>query len=75
LIVPTDTHIHNIALQLGLTERRQADLKTALEITRSFACLTPEDPVRYDFALSRFGIREGMKISDLIELRGMPASP
>jgi uncharacterized protein (TIGR02757 family) len=70
LIVPTDTHIHNIALQLGLTERKQADLKTALEITRCFACLTPEDPARYDFALSRFGIRKGMTVSDLTQFRG-----
>jgi uncharacterized protein (TIGR02757 family) len=68
LIVPTDTHIHNIALRLGLTERKQADLKTALEITKSFASFTPEDPVRYDFALSRFGIRSGMKVSDLTGL-------
>jgi hypothetical protein len=52
---------------LGLTERKQANLKTALEITRNFARLTPEDPVRYDFVLSRFGIRKGMKISDLVE--------
>jgi uncharacterized protein (TIGR02757 family) len=73
LIMPTDTHIHNIALQLGLTRRKQADLKTALEITRSFASLTPQDPLRYDFVLSRFGIRRGMKISDLTELRGVRA--
>ena len=70
LIMPTDTHIHNIALQLGLTRRKQADLKTALEITRGFAALTPEDPLRYDFVLTRFGIRRGMKISDLAELQG-----
>jgi uncharacterized protein (TIGR02757 family) len=69
LIMPTDTHIHRIALQLGLTDRKQADLKTALEITQSFARMVPEDPVRYDFVLSRFGIRRGMKASDLAELR------
>jgi uncharacterized protein (TIGR02757 family) len=73
LLMPTDTHIHRIALQLGFTKRKQADLTTALEITRNFARLNPEDPTRYDFTLSRFGIRQGLEISDLAELRGEPA--
>ena len=68
LVVPTDTHIHAIALRLGLTRRKQADLKAALEITQSFARAAPEDPARYDFALTRFGIRGGLEISDLAEL-------
>ena len=32
-------------------------MKTALEITSSFRQMIPEDPVRYDFALTRLGIR------------------
>ena len=72
LIMPTDTHIHNIASQLGLTERKQADLKTALEITRAFAVFSPEDPTRYDFALTRFGIRGALRIPDLIDLLRNP---
>ncbi|MDR1873562.1 MAG: TIGR02757 family protein [Synergistaceae bacterium] len=70
LLMPTDTHIHNIALRLGLTQRRQADLKTVVEITRGFADLAPEDPTRYDFALSRFGIRTGLSVETLMELAG-----
>ena len=66
--MPTDTHIHNITRQLRLTERKQADLKTALEITRAFAAVSPEDPTRYDFALTRFGIRGALSVADLIEL-------
>jgi uncharacterized protein (TIGR02757 family) len=69
LLMPTDTHIHHLALRLGLTRRRQADLKTAIEITQSFAALTPEDPTRYDFALTRFGIRAGLSIAELLALR------
>ena len=57
LIVPLDTHMHRIGRELGFTERRQADMKTALEITSSFRQMVPEDPVRYDFALTRLGIR------------------
>lgn len=58
LIVPLDTHMHKISLKLGFTKRKQADLKTALEITKAFRKIFPSDPVRYDFTLTRFGIRE-----------------
>jgi hypothetical protein len=33
-------------------------MKTALEITDAFRRWSPQDPVRYDFALSRMGIRK-----------------
>lgn len=56
LIVPLDTHMHQISLALGLTQRKQADMKTAMEITQAFKKIAPKDPVRYDFALTRFGI-------------------
>ncbi|MCX7047017.1 MAG: TIGR02757 family protein [Candidatus Sumerlaeota bacterium] len=65
LIMPLDTHIHRIGLVFGLTRRRQANMKTALEITRALKNIAPEDPVRYDFALSRFGIRAELKIENL----------
>ena len=57
LIVPLDTHLHRVARELELTSRNAADMKTALEITGSLAQFCPEDPVRYDFALTRPGIR------------------
>ena len=56
LVVPTDTHMHRMARLLSLTARRQADLRTAMEITGAFARLCPDDPVRYDFSLTRLGI-------------------
>jgi uncharacterized protein (TIGR02757 family) len=68
LIVPLDTHMHNIGLKLKLTKRKQANLRTAVEITKAFAAISPNDPVKYDFALTRFGIRSDMKISDIIGL-------
>jgi uncharacterized protein (TIGR02757 family) len=58
LIVPLDTHMHRIGLDVGLTHRKQADMRTALEITHAFRAIAPEDPVRYDFALTRLGIRD-----------------
>jgi len=57
LIVPLDTHMHRMALEMGLTSRRQADLRTAIEITAQFRRIAPADPCRYDFALTRLGIR------------------
>jgi uncharacterized protein (TIGR02757 family) len=60
LVVPLDTHMHRIGLVLGLTKRTQADLRTAVEITEAFRSISPDDPVRYDFVLTRFGIRKDM---------------
>ncbi len=68
LIVPTDTHMHNIARKLGFTKRKQADLKTALEITENFQKICQEDPAKYDFVLTRFGIRAGLNVNELEEL-------
>jgi uncharacterized protein (TIGR02757 family) len=65
LVIPLDTHMHRIALTLGLTRRKQADQRTSLEITRAFRKITPEDPIRYDFVLTRFGIRKDMDMSEL----------
>ena len=57
LIIPLDTHMHRICSMLGMTCRKGADMRTALEITKAFRKLAPEDPVKYDFALTRLGIR------------------
>lgn len=58
LIVPLDTHMHRTCTLLGMTARKQADLKTATEITFAFRRIAPEDPVKYDFVLTRLGIRK-----------------
>lgn len=58
LIVPLDTHMFRVAKELGLTARNGTSMRTALEITSGFRSATPSDPVRYDFALTRAGIRK-----------------
>jgi len=58
LIIPLDTHMHRICLLMGLTGRKNAGMQTALEITEAFKEIEPKDPVRYDFALTRLGIRD-----------------
>jgi uncharacterized protein (TIGR02757 family) len=63
LIVPLDTHMYTVGRRLGFTCRRQADLRTALEITAGFRKICPEDPVRYDFSLTRLGIHPKLDIT------------
>ncbi len=65
LIVPLDVHMHRVARMLGLTKRNQADMRTAQEISASLAKFCPEDPVKYDFCLTRFGIRDDMSEEEL----------
>ncbi|MCD6460552.1 TIGR02757 family protein [bacterium] len=58
LIVPLDVHMHRISVILKLTSNRHNSMKTALEITKNFAVLSPDDPVKYDFSLTRIGIQK-----------------
>ena len=68
LIVPVDRHMHDISLKLGITKRKQADLKTAIEITEAFRAVEPNDPVRFDFCLTRLGIRDDGNPEEFIRL-------
>jgi len=56
LWMPLDTHIHKVARRLRLTRRQIPDGEAALRITRSLAKHCPEDPLRYDFALTRISM-------------------
>ena len=75
LIAPIDTHMHRMARALRFTKRNTADLRTAREVTRAFARLNPDDPVRYDFALTRFGIRRDPALAAFLEECGFPVKP
>jgi uncharacterized protein (TIGR02757 family) len=66
LIVPLDVHMHRLSLAMGLTGRKQANMRAALEATAAFRAIMPDDPVRYDFSLTRLGIREELEISELL---------
>ena len=59
LVAPLDTHMFLIARRLRLTGARTPGWRAALDLTRGLRRLDPEDPVKYDFALSRLGILEG----------------
>ena len=66
LIIPLDTHMVNISKKLGITARKTANIRMAEEITTAYKTVNFDDPVKYDFALTRFGIRSDMKISELL---------
>jgi uncharacterized protein (TIGR02757 family) len=65
LLIPLDIHMWNICREAGFTERKQANLKSVMEITAKFAEINPEDPVKYDFTLTRFGIRDELEYADI----------
>ena len=69
LVIPLDTHMHQISRALGLTKRNGGDMRTAIEITKAFGKFCPEDPVRYDFALTRMGIRDELNVKDWLQSR------
>ncbi len=58
LIVPMDTHLARLSRIIGFHNKNAVNLKTAVEVTAKFAEIAPEDPVKYDFCLSRVGIVE-----------------
>jgi uncharacterized protein (TIGR02757 family) len=58
LIWPVDVHIGRLSKKLGLASRKTINLKTAIEITKNLKDISPQDPVKYDFALCRTGMTE-----------------
>ena len=59
LWVPLDTHMFRISRQLRLTRRKQPDGEAARRITAAYARMCPEDPLKYDFAITRLGMGVG----------------
>lgn len=56
LLIPLDIHMSRISAILGFTSRKQSDLKAVIEVTESLKKIDKDDPIRYDFALTRIGI-------------------
>lgn len=57
LIMPLDTHVQRTALSRGWTSRKTATGAAAREVTAFLRRVRPDDPLRYDFAITRPGIR------------------
>ncbi len=65
LLIPLDRHMFTAGRMLGFTRRKTPDKTACLEITDGFRQLQPMDPVKYDFCLTRFGIRRTLEMTDL----------
>lgn len=56
LVYPLDVHIGRLAEYFDLSRRKSNDWKKALEITQAIRSFEPEDPLKFDFAITRPGI-------------------
>jgi uncharacterized protein (TIGR02757 family) len=68
LVIPLDTHLWNISKKLGLTRRKTANWLTAIEITNKLRLIDADDPVKYDFALCRWGMLNYRKLIEPSEI-------
>lgn len=67
LIIPLDTHMYQFAKSKNFTSRKSADFLAALEITKAFKKYSPSDPTKYDFCITRFGIRSELDAKCILE--------
>ncbi len=56
LYMPVDVHISRMAEMIGIVSSGAKGRKSVEQITDFFRQLTPDDPAKYDFAISRLGI-------------------
>lgn len=61
LYMPLDIHTGRMGRSLGLLRRKQDDWRAVEELTATLRNFSPEDPVRYDYALFGWGIAEKKK--------------
>ena len=69
LLIPLDTHMAFISRKLGFLRQKSITLKAVLEVTENFKKLNSQDPVKYDFALTRFGIRDEISFDDFFAIK------
>lgn len=61
LIIPLDTHVCQVARELGLIEKPTFSLNNARRITAALAEIFPDDPCLGDFALFGYGVNRSKK--------------
>ena len=63
LRIPLDVHILKFVRRYRISERVTVDWKLAEDVTKWFARRCPEDPLRWDFAISHYGMMHGWEYS------------
>ena len=61
LLIPLDVHVARVSRSMGLLTRKSNDFKAVLELTENLKKLSPDDPVKYDFAMFAFGVELNQK--------------
>lgn len=64
LVAPLDTHMAAACRRYGFLSRRSVDLKAAREASAALRRVRPDDPLRYDFCMTRPGIRPDLSPDD-----------
>ena len=57
LLIPLDVHVARVSRNMGLLERKSNDYKAVIELTNKLKNISPEDPIKYDFAMFGFGVQ------------------
>ena len=68
LLYPLDTHMFRIAKELGFCSLKSAGMAASKEITENFARFDADDPVKFDFPLTRFGIHPSFRGKNICEV-------
>jgi uncharacterized protein (TIGR02757 family) len=58
LFIPLDVHVGRTARHLGLLQRKANDKKAVISLTEKLRAFCPDDPVKYDFALFGYAVRQ-----------------
>ncbi|MCZ8343882.1 MAG: TIGR02757 family protein [Leptospira sp.] len=58
---PADVHIQKISRVLGISNVKSFGIKDSIALTEFFKIISPDDPLEYDFHLTRVGIVERCK--------------
>ena len=56
LYIPLDVHVARLSRKMGLLTRKSNDYKAVRELMENLKKFSPDDPVKYDFAMFAFGV-------------------
>jgi uncharacterized protein (TIGR02757 family) len=62
LRIPLDAHVLKFVRRYRLSDRVTVDWKLSEEVTRWFARRCPDDPLRWDFTISHYGMTHGWEL-------------
>lgn len=61
LLIPMDVHVARVSREMKLLDRKSNDFKAVIELTECLKSFSPNDPVKYDFAMFAFGVELNKK--------------